>query len=245
MSQRLQMPLEERLILALDLPDMEQASRLVDTVSPAVHFFKIGLELFLAAGMPMVQYILDRGCKVMLDLKFYDVPNTVAAAVRQTAASGVSLLTLHGDPAIMQAAAHAARELGTDCGLLAVTALTSLSKSDLEAMGFQGDVQDLVLNRAQLAQDAGLSGIVCSPQEAEQVRLELGWGLRVVTPGVRPAGHQLGSDDQKRVATPAAAIAAGADHIVMGRPVRQAPEPLDMARRVLEEVDQALQACGN
>lgn len=235
MKQRIQMPAKQRLIVALDLPDADQAKELVDTLTPDVEFFKVGLELFLAAGFPMLQHILDKGCQVMLDLKFYDVPNTVAAAVRQVAGRGASLATLHGDPAIMRAAA----KHGGDCGLLAVTALTSLSQQDLQAMGFHGSVEQLVLERARMAQDAGLTGVVCSPMEVALLRRELGWGLRIVTPGVRPASHAPGDDDQKRVATPGKAIADGADHIVMGRPIRQADDPRAMAREVLAEVEGA------
>lgn len=249
MSERVQMPLEERLIVALDVPDAQQAGRLVATLAPSAHFFKVGLELFLAAGFPVVQQILERGCKVMLDLKFYDVPNTVAAAVRQIADRGVSLATLHGDPAILRAAAGSAfggNVHGRTGGLrlLAVTALTSMSQDDLTAMGFAGSVEDLVLARARAAQHAGLGGIVCSPQEVARVRRELGWGLRVVTPGVRLADHEPGSDDQKRIATPGAAIAAGADHVVMGRPIRQASDPLATVRQVLGEIEAALQGRG-
>ena len=236
MKQRLQMPANQRLIVALDLPDQAQARELVDTLTPDVVFFKVGLELFLAAGFPMLEYLLSQGCQVMLDLKFYDVPNTVAAAVRQVAARGAALATLHGDPAIMRAAA----QHGGDCGLLAVTALTSLSEQDLQAMGYHGSVEQLVLDRARMAQEAGLTGVVCSPREAALLRRELGWGLRIVTPGVRPASHAPGDDDQKRVATPGKAIADGADHIVMGRPIRQADAPRAMAREVLAEIVSAL-----
>lgn len=236
MHDRLRIPAQERLIIALDVPDMAQALELVDTLAPVARFFKVGLELFLAAGFPVLERILERDCQVMLDLKFYDVPNTVAAAVRQIANRGASLATLHGDSAIMRAAAQHAGE----CKLLAVTALTSLSQEDLHNMGFAGSVEDLVLNRARAAQEAGLAGVVCSPKEVARLRGELGWGLRVVTPGVRPAEHKPGDDDQKRVATPARAIADGADQIVMGRPIRLAPDPAQMAASVIAQIEKAL-----
>lgn len=241
-------PLDERLIVALDLPDRAGAEALVELLAPTVRYFKVGLELFLAEGFPMVQSILDRGCKIMLDLKFYDVPNTVAAAVRQVVRRGVSLATLHGDPAILRAAAQAAqadaRTVATPegapppCGLLAVTALTSLSQEDLQAMGYSGEVEDLVLQRAALAKAAGLWGVVCSPREIVRLRRELGPELCIVTPGIRPA--DAAADDQKRTATPGRAMADGADHIVVGRPIRLAPDPLAMARRIQEEIATAL-----
>ncbi len=234
MQERYAIPAEERLIMALDVPDLERARELVDTLAPTVRFFKVGLELFLAAGFPVVEYILERDCKVMLDLKFYDVPNTVAAAVRQIAGRGVSLATLHGDPAIMRAAAGNA---GT-CGLLAVTALTSLSQQDLAAMGFGGTVEDFVVRRAAAAQEAGLAGIVCSAREVRRVRASLGWGLRIVTPGIRPAN--AATDDQKRIATPAEAIAGGADHLVVGRPIRLSNDPRATAAAIIEEIRRAL-----
>lgn len=237
MSQRLHMPLTQRLIVALDVADFDQARELVDILSPAAGFFKVGLELFLAAGFPVVEHILARDCQVMLDLKFYDVPNTVAAAVRQIRGRGVSLATLHGDPGIMQAAAQ---EAG-NCNLLAVTALTSLSQEDLQAMGIHVSLEEFVLQRARAAQETGLQGVVCSPREAGLLRRELGWGLRVVTPGVRFASHKTGDDDQKRVATPQAAIAQGADHVVMGRPIRLAQDPLATARKVLADIETALE----
>lgn len=236
MTKRLTMPLNERCIVALDLPAFAPAAEMVERLRPTVGYFKVGLELFLAEGFAMVEHILGLGCKVMLDLKFYDVPNTVAAAVRQVSGRGASLATLHGERAIMQAAAAAATDSG--CDLLAVTALTSLSQEDLNAMGFPGNLEDLVLQRAALAKESGLAGVVCSPWEAARIRKELGWDLRIVTPGIRPAGPV--GDDQKRIATPGDAIRNGADHIVVGRPICRAEDPAAAAAAILEEIDAVL-----
>ncbi len=235
---RLRMPLGERLIMALDVRDQGQAMELVTMLAPTVRFFKVGLELFLAAGFEVVERILERDCKVMLDLKFYDVPNTVGAAVRQVAGRGVSLATVHGDPAIMHAAAMAQGTEHASFGLLAVTALTSLGQEDLKSMGFGGRLEELVLMRGRQAQDAGLAGVVCSPREVALLRRELGWGLRIVTPGIRP--RNADQDDQKRTSTAEGAIRHGADHIVVGRPIRLAQDPLAAATAILEEIEAAL-----
>ncbi len=237
-TKRSRIPLEERLIIALDVPDQGAAMDLVDRLTPTARYFKVGLELFLGAGFSIVDRILDKGCKVMLDLKFYDVPNTVRAAVRQVAGRGASLATLHGDPAIMRAAVEAQGDDPDSFGLLAVTALTSFSQEDLKAMGFDGQVQDLVLARARQAREAGLAGVVCSPREAALLRRELGWGLRIVTPGIRP--RNAAQDDQKRTATAEGAIRHGVDHIVVGRPIRLANDPLAMVNEILEEMDRGL-----
>jgi orotidine-5'-phosphate decarboxylase len=236
---RLQMPLRERLIMALDVVDETLALEVVQLLAPRVGYFKVGLELFLAAGFDVVERILDHDCKVMLDLKFYDVPNTVRAAVRQVAGRGASLATVHGDPAIMNAAAEAQGADHGSFGLLAVTALTSLSQEDLKSMGFGGTLEELVLLRGRQARDAGLAGVVCSPREVALLRRELGWGLRIVTPGIRP--RNSAQDDQKRTATAEGAIRHGADHIVVGRPIRLARDPLAAATSILQEIEGALE----
>ena len=230
-------PPGQRLIVALDVPGADAARALVRELGDAVEFYKIGLEL-MASGcyFELLDWLLARDKRVFADLKFYDIPATVAAAVRQMARRGASFLTIQGDRAIIEAAASEKGELE----ILAVTVLTSIGREDLRDMGIAMEVESLVLQRARIAVDAGADGLIASGLEAAELRAELGPGPRIVTPGVRPAGARS-ADDQKRIVTPARALASGADHIVMGRPIRSASSPRQAAEAVQAEIAAALQ----
>jgi orotidine-5'-phosphate decarboxylase len=227
---------DERLIVALDVPTNEAALALVETLGDAARFYKIGLELFVADDhRTVVEKLRAMDKRVFADLKLYDVPNTVAHATKQAAGLGIDFLTVHGDRQIMEAAVSGKG----DTKVLAVTVLTSFDESDLADVGYGGPVADLVLSRARLAADTGCDGVIASPREARRIRDELGGALLIVTPGIRSAGDSP-ADDQKRVATAAEAIAAGADHVVVGRPIREAPDPRATACALQEEIAAAL-----
>lgn len=216
-------PREERLILALDLPTPREALALVDDLGDTVSFYKVGLELFMAGGyFELVHELAERGKKVFADLKFFDVPETVAAAVRQLRDRPAEFVTVHGNESILRAACRA-RE-GSALKVLAVTALTSLDRGDLDDLGFAVSVEDLVLSRARRALEAGCDGVISSGLEARALRRSLGDRFLVVTPGIRPVDNRS-VDEQKRVMTPRDAFEAGADYIVVGRPIRAADEP--------------------
>lgn len=206
--------------MALDLPSADDAKRLVGQLEDAVLFYKIGLELFTAGGyFELLDWLVERGKKVFVDLKFFDVPETVRAAVRGLRGRGISFATVHGNQAILEAA-------GTDKGdvkILAVTVLTSLDRGDLDDLGFNCDVEMLVLSRARRALEAGCDGVISSGLEAPALRRELGGKLLVVTPGIRPVENRS-VDDQKRTVDVAQAFANGADYIVVGRPIRKAKD---------------------
>lgn len=225
------MPLRDRIIFALDLPTAKQAVQWVDRLSSRIGMFKVGLELFVKSGFQVVDAITARNCGVMLDLKFYDIPETVRRAVAQLPGRNIRLATVHGDPAIMAAAAAAKG----DVKILAVTVLTSLGEAGLRAMGYGGTVADLVLERARQAMDSGCDGVVCSAWEAAMVRRELGDGFLIVSPGIRLADES--ADDQIRVATPAAAMAAGVDHMVIGRPIRDAHDPEEVLEKIARQME--------
>jgi orotidine-5'-phosphate decarboxylase len=219
---------DQRLIVALDVPDVAQAQSLVDRLGDEVSFYKLGLELFMADGyFGLVDWLADRGKKVFVDLKFFDVPETVRAAVRGLRDRRVTFATVHGNQAMLEAAG---KEKG-DVKILAVTALTSLDRGDLDDLGFKCDVEKLVLSRARRALEAGCDGVISSGLEARALRRELGSRLLVVTPGIRPVENRP-ADDQKRTVDVAQAFANGADYIVVGRPIRQAPDPREAARAV-------------
>lgn len=225
-------PAGERLIVALDLPAADPARELVRSLGDAVRFYKIGLELFMAGGyFELLDWLVGQGKKVFVDLKFFDVPETVRAAVRALAGSGASFATVHGNQAIMEAAG---RDKG-DLKILAVTVLTSLDRGDLDDLGFQCDVERLVLSRARRALEAGCDGVVSSGLEAPMIRRELGRRILVVTPGIRPVDNRP-VDDQKRTVDVAQAFANGADYIVVGRPIRQAPDPRAAALAVQDTI---------
>lgn len=222
-------PPEDRLIFALDVPSAEEARRLVSTLAEAVQFYKVGLELFLAGGasFDLIDWLIGQDKKVFLDLKLYDIPETVARAVRRLRERPVTFLTVHGDGAILEAAC---REKG-DLKILAVTVLTSLDQAGLRELGFQGEVSDLVLSRARRAQEIGCDGVIASGQEARNLRDHLGDDLLIVTPGIRPAENRP-ADDQKRVMTVEGALRGGADYLVVGRPIRDAADPYEAALQI-------------
>lgn len=225
----------DRLIVALDFPDVAAARALVAELGETVGFYKIGLELFMTGGyFDFMSWLLAQGKKVFVDLKFFDVPETVRAAIRALSASGATFATIHGNQAIMEAAV---KEKGT-LKVLAVTALTSLDRGDLDDLGFACDVDALVLSRARRALAAGVDGIVSSGLEAATIRAELGDRLLVVTPGIRPVENKP-IDDQKRTVDVAQAFRNGADYIVVGRPIRQAENPrlaAEAIQRTIREV---------
>jgi len=226
-------------IVALDVPSAREAAAAVARIGDAVSFYKVGLELFLADGPETLRMLRGEGKRVFLDLKLHDIPRTVERAVGSCLRHGADLLTIHaqGSTAMVQAAVRAVREAGAATKILAVTLLTSLDGTDLEKLGVSRSVGDEVLALGRLAAAAGAHGLVCSPKEAAALRAALGPDAILVTPGVRPAGGDLG--DQKRVATPAEAIRAGATHLVVGRPVLGAPDPRAAALAIREEVRQA------
>jgi orotidine-5'-phosphate decarboxylase len=221
-------PAAERLIVALDVADARAAKDLVLRLGDQVRFYKIGLELFMAGGyFELLEWLVKQGKKVFVDLKFFDVPETVRSAVRALAGSGATFATVHGNQAIMEAAARDKGELK----ILAVTVLTSLDRGDLDDLGFACDVGKLVLSRARRALETGVDGIVSSGLEAPMIREHLGQKLLVVTPGIRPVENRP-ADDQKRTVDVAQAFRNGADYIVVGRPIRQAADPLLAAAEV-------------
>jgi orotidine-5'-phosphate decarboxylase len=226
----------DRLIVALDVSTADEARRLVRALGDTATTYKIGKQLFTAAGPQLVAEFIASGQKIFLDLKFHDIPNTVWAAVHSAAALGVSMLTVHasGGPKMLRAAVEAAGQVANPPLVLAVTVLTSLTDEDLSLIGVNGRVLDQVLRLASLAREAGCGGIVASALEACELRRELGTGFAIVTPGVRPPGVPAG--DQARVLTPREAIAAGATHIVVGRPITEAQDPAAAAKAVLDEI---------
>ena len=225
-------PSRDRLIFAMDVADASEARQTVEQLGDSVTFYKIGLELFMAGGyFELLDWMVARDKKLFVDLKFFDIPATVAAAGKRLNGRGVTFTTVHGNQAIMEAAA-AAKE---DVKVLAVTVLTSLDRGDLDDLGFQCDVQQLVLSRAKRALATGVDGVVSSGMEAEMLRNHLDHKLQVVTPGIRPVDNRP-SDDQKRVLTPTAAFQAGADYIVVGRPIRDAADPRAAAERIQAEI---------
>jgi len=227
------MPMQprERLIVALDLSSVEAAQAMVAKLGDAVSFYKIGYQLAYAGGLAYVSALTGAGKRVFLDLKLHDIGHTVAQGVKSVANSGASFLTVHGYPQTMKAAVDA-RE--GNLRILAVTVLTSYDDADLAAAGYDRTVPALVAARAAQARDIGVDGVVCSAEEAANIRAIVGTKLALVTPGIRPAGAEAG--DQKRIMTPAAAIAAGADYLVVGRPILAAPDPKAAADAIVAEI---------
>jgi len=225
-------PLNERIIFALDVDNARDALRLVDLLGGTIGYYKVGLQLFLAEGFALVERILDRGHKLMLDLKFLDIPHTVAMAMREAAKRGVHMATVHAHVGSVTAAAVAEAR---DTKVLGVTVLTSYGATELTELGYPGSIQDLVRVRARIALAAGCAGVVASAQEATHLRRIYGDDFLIVTPGIRPAAHAA-QDDQRRVMTPAEALAAGADHLVVGRPISRAADPVGTACGMLQEV---------
>ncbi|SFF25721.1 orotidine-5'-phosphate decarboxylase [Fontimonas thermophila] len=232
---------EDRLIVALDVPSAVQARALVIQLQETVRFYKIGLELLMAPGFfDLLDWLKGEHKKVFVDLKFFDIPETVARAVRNLAERGADFCTVHGNQSIMEAAAKAK---SGGLKVLAVTALTSLDRGDLADLGFACDVADLVLSRARRALAAGCDGVVSSGLEVARLRAEAPRKLICVTPGIRPVDNRIEAD-QKRIMTPAAAIRAGADYLVVGRPIRDAADPRAMAMRIQSEILHALHDAG-
>src|SRR5690348_15914371 len=226
----------ERLIVALDVSSAAAAQNIVAAVGESAFLYKVGKQLFTAEGPAIVRDLVASGRRVFLDLKFHDIPNTVAAAVAEAAKLKVSMLTVHasGGSRMLRAAVEAAAASAAKPLVLGVTVLTSFRDPDVQEAGFSGRVLDNVLRLAALARSQGCGGIVTSAHEAAEVRRELGAGFAIVTPGVRPAGSKV--DDQARVVTPAEAIANGASHIVVGRPITAAADPAAAAQAVVEEM---------
>jgi orotidine-5'-phosphate decarboxylase len=225
----------DRLIVALDLPGVAPAEAMIARLGDSVTFYKIGYQLAFAGGLPLVRQLTDAGKKVFVDLKLHDIGNTVARGVASVATLGATFLTVHAYPQTMKAAVEAR---GSNLKILAVTVLTSYDDVDLKAAGYRLGVSELVGARAQQAQELGIDGLVCSPEEAASLRKTLGRRMSLVTPGIRPAGAATG--DQKRIMTPGRAIAAGADYLVVGRPVMEAADPKAAADAIQAEIAQAL-----
>jgi orotidine-5'-phosphate decarboxylase len=229
--------MRERLIVALDVPSAQAARDLVARIGDAAGAYKVGLQLFTAAGPDLVRELVSSGRKVFLDLKLHDIPNTVSHAVRAAAASGASMLTVHGSGGkdVLRAAVEAA---GDRLAILAVTVLTSFNDNNLREVGVPAGTTAQVLHLAALAQSAGCAGVVTSARETAEVRKAMGPALTIMNPGIRPLGAE-GNDDQERTATPAEAIRAGASYIVVGRPVTKAQDPARAAREIVLEMEGA------
>lgn len=228
---------KDRLIIALDVSRASEAQKIVSEIGDTASTYKVGKQLFTAEGPQVVRDLVASGRKVFLDLKFHDIPNTVAGAVKSASELGVSMLTVHasGGAKMLRAAAEAAANSSSKPLILAVTVLTSLTDEDLQELGLPVGVADQVLRLAGIARNAGIGGIVASAHEARSLRRNLGEGFAIVTPGVRPAGTD--AEDQARVVTPSAALEAGATHIVVGRPITGDGNPKAVANRILEEIE--------
>ena len=230
-------PLDERIIFALDVDSKDEAERWLDRLDDRVRFYKVGLQLFLAGGFPTIDMILRRGHKVMVDLKFFDIPETVALAVRELKNKGATFITVHGNDPILRAAVQ---ERGS-AQILAVTVLTSFDESDMREMGMTGTIEDLVYHRARKALALGCDGVVSSGLEVPRLRDGLGDKFLIVTPGIRPGTNDaIQDDDQKRVASAHAAIKNGADYVVVGRPIRNAKDPISVVKALQDEIATAL-----
>lgn len=224
----------DRLIVALDLPGVAAAETMVARLDQSVTFYKIGYQLAFAGGLPLVAKLADKGKKVFIDLKLHDIGNTVARGVESIAKLGATFLTVHAYPQTMKAALEG--RAGSNLKILAVTVLTSYDDGDLRAAGYRLGVSELVETRARQAQEIGVDGLVCSPEEAASLRKIVGDQLSLITPGIRPAGASTG--DQKRIMTPSRAITAGADYLVVGRPILEAADPKAAAEAIVTEIAQ-------
>lgn len=232
-------PVNERIILALDVDSPEQAKELVKKTESHLNFYKVGLQLFMASWFEIVDWLSARGHKVMVDLKFFDIPETVRLAVAQLNNRGVTFATIHGNDPIIRAAVEAKGDLA----LLAVTVLTSFDQEDMQAMGMTQSIEDLVYFRARRALELGCDGVVSSGLEAKRLRDRLGAKLLLVTPGIRPGANIYDQqDDQQRIVTARQAIADGADYLVVGRPITKAAEPIEVINMLQDEIRQGLEA---
>ena len=225
----------DRLIVALDLPSPELAEAMIVRLGDSVSFYKIGYQLAYAGGLPLVRQLASAGKKVFVDLKLHDIGNTVARGVESVATLGATFLTVHAYPQTMKAAVEGKQ--GSRLRILAVTVLTSYDDADLAAAGYEMNVKELAAARAAQARDTGIDGLVCAAEEAVSLRDIAGPGMVLVTPGIRPAGSATG--DQKRIVTPARAIEAGANYLVVGRPVLEARDPKAVADAIVAEIEQA------
>ncbi len=230
-------PLNERIIFALDVSDPSEARRYVRALDSHLKFFKVGLQLFLAGGWPVIDDIAQRGNKVMIDLKFFDIPETVHLAIQELKNRGVTFATIHGNQPIIEAATS---DKG-DLKILAVTVLTSFDESDMRELGLSGSIEELVLIRAKKALKFGCDGVVASALETPEIRKAVGNNFLVVTPGIRPGLNiETKEDDQKRIATAKQAVLNGADHVVIGRPIRLSSNPLKTVKILQEEISEGL-----
>lgn len=231
------MPLNarDRLIVALDVPSVAEAEAMVERLGDAVSFYKVGYQLAFAGGLPFAAKLIASGKQVFLDLKLHDIGNTVRSGVESVAHIGATFLTVHAYPQTMKAAVEG--KAGSKLRILAVTVLTSYDDADLAAAGYAGKVSDLAARRAGQARDIGIDGLVCSPEEAANLRKLAGPAMALVTPGIRPAGSATG--DQKRIMTPARAIREGADYLVVGRPIVAAADPKAAATAIVAEIAEA------
>ncbi len=227
--------MRDRLIVGLDVADIRQAEKLVEQLGDTVGFYKIGYQLLFAGGLEFARRLKAANKKVFLDMKLLDIDNTIASAVENIVKLGVDMLTVHAYPKAMRAAVEAAK--GSDLCLLGVTVLTSMDDADLKAAGYSDDAKTLVLKRAKDARLAGMGGIVASAAEAQALRNVIGPDMALVTPGIRPKGADKG--DQKRVMSPKEAIQAGASHLVVARPIVKADNPLQAAKLILTEMEEA------
>jgi orotidine-5'-phosphate decarboxylase len=242
-SEMVRVDASERLIFPLDVPTADEAKEWVEKLDGTVRFFKIGLELYTATGVSLVPYLVGRGKRVFLDIKYYDIPETVKGAVRKIAQMGVSFATVHGNGAIIRAAVEGRGN--SDLKLLSITVLTSLDNDDLKDLGLGGSVTDLVLLRARKSLEAGCDGVISSPKDASGIRSMIASEIRpksgdrflIVTPGVRD--RLASKDDHKRQSTPTEAIESGADYLVVGRPIRQAVNPAQKAKDLISEMQSA------
>ncbi len=227
-------PARERLIVALDVETPQRAKQIVESLGDAVHFYKLGLQLFMADGYrALLDWMHAQGKKTFADLKFFDVPNTVASAMKQLRDSPAAFVTIHGNDSIMRAACEAKGEGGLK--ILAVTVLTSLDQGDMEDLGFKAEIKDVVLSRAKRAMAIGCDGVISSGLEAKELRASLGDKLLIVSPGIRPVENRE-EDDQKRIVTVPQAFENGADYIVVGRPILKAEHPKAAAERIQAEI---------
>ena len=224
---------EDRLIIALDLPTVDAAQEAIDAIGPAGSFYKIGYQLMPVGGLQLAERLSEAGKKIFLDLKFHDIGATVERGVKSVRKLGGDFLTVHAEPDVLKGAVDG-RGDDPRLQILAVTVLTSLDQASLTRMGVDMALKDLVLKRAEFAAEAGADGVVASAREAAAIKTRFDDALTIVTPGVRPAGAS--ADDQKRIVTPAAAIAAGADHLVIGRPIVGAPDPRAAAAAIVREI---------
>ena len=230
-------PLNERIIFALDVNSKQEAEKWLDKLGDDIKFYKVGLQLFINGWFPVIDMIVERGCKVMCDLKIFDVPETVKLAINGLKNRNVDFVTVHGNDPILRAAV----EVKEGVKILSVTVLTSFDEEDMRSMGLKGDIADLVYKRAKRSLEIGCDGIVSSGLEVPRLRRDLGDNFAVVTPGIRP-GKNIPEDDQRRIATPYEAIKNGADYLVIGRPISRSANPIDTVKMIQDDIHKALAA---